>query len=153
MIVENDYINRRLDKYLRDKCGYLQSQICILSKQSRLLVNNTPKNFNYRLQKNDTINIIDNKFKQVSVNNSKVKDKKTKTLPTEMVYKLQQSIIYEDKNILVINKPYGVSVQGGTGVKYNLEDYFSILSDNKLRIVHRIDKDTSGILILAKSSK
>lgn len=68
-----------------------------------------------------------------------------------MIFKLKKNIIFEDENVLVINKPYGLSVQGGTGVKHSLEDYFSVLSDEKLRIVHRIDKDTSGILLLAKN--
>jgi 23S rRNA pseudouridine955/2504/2580 synthase len=151
--VDKDYINRRIDKYLRDKFGLLQSQICVLAKNKKLLVNSEPVEFNYRLSKNDKINVLT----EINFNskNNDTSNKKTKSnkqdLPQEMIFKLKKNIIFEDENVLVINKPYGLSVQGGTGVKHSLEDYFSILSDEKLRIVHRIDKDTSGILLLAKN--
>lgn len=194
MLIDEDYINRRIDKYLRDNFGYLQSKICILAKQKKILINNEPQKFDYRLQKGDKIDVLDDVFmeeiqkntnhfhaKKNNINKKSLKyenigkirnnkgknckscedyvvknknnaDKNnTKDLPIEMVYKLKQSIVFEDDNVLVINKPYGVSVQGGTGVRYNLEDYFSILCEKKLRIVHRIDKDTRGLLILAKN--
>ena len=193
MLIDEDYINRRIDKYLRDNFGYLQSKICILAKQKKILINDKPQKFDYRLQKGDKIDVLDDYFTETQKNtkhfhakknninkkslkyensrkvkNNKgknckscedyvVKDKNnayknnTKDLPIEMIYKLKQSIVFEDDNVLVINKPYGVSVQGGTGVRYNLEDYFSILCEKKLRIVHRIDKDTRGLLILAKN--
>lgn len=205
MLVDEDYLNRRVDKYLRDRFGYLQSKICVLAKQKKILVNKKLQNFDYRFQKGDKIDVLDENFKECSngyfhgkkknVRNDGLRydnkeiygrknknfyacDKKSerkdakfdclrsgknkedffknirgnkKNLPVEMVYKIKQSVVFENDDVLVINKPYGVSVQGGTGVKYNLEDYFSFLSDKKLRIVHRIDKDTRGLLILAKN--
>jgi len=187
MLINEDYVNRRIDKYLRDEVGYLQSKICVLAKQKKILVNGNPQNFNYRLQKGDKIDVLDELFKSYLDNhfldrkkilnsrsanyeangknsdknqNFKCKDfKQNKTkilqnnqkLPVEMVYKIKQSVVFENDDIVVINKPYGISVQGGTGVKYSLEDYFHLLSEKKLRIVHRIDKDTRGLLILAKN--
>ncbi len=186
MDIPVDYVNRRVDRYLRDVFGILQSKICVLSKQKRILVNGELVKFDYRFKKGDKLDILDdsvlntirmqdednvnydNKQKRNNIkNNSNMKNEITfgcsrsntnkstlhrrRALPAEMVYKLKQSIIYEDDNVLAINKPYGVSVQGGTGVRYNLEDYFQILCDKKLRIVHRIDKDTSGLLLLAKN--
>ena len=144
--LEKDYIGRRIDKFLRDKFEILQSKICVLSKQKKILVNNESVSFNYRIKKNDKIEVLDElKLK------SKKKSKDNTQLPREMVFKIKNSIIYEDENIIAINKPYGLSVQGGSNVKYSLEDFFKVLSDKKLRIVHRIDKDTSGILLLAKN--
>ena len=144
--LEKDYIGRRIDKFLRDKFEILQSKICVLSKQKKILVNNESVSFNYRIKKNDKIEVLDElKLK------SKKKTKDNTQLPREMVFKIKNSIIYEDENIIAINKPYGLSVQGGSNVKYSLEDFFKVLSDKKLRIVHRIDKDTSGILLLAKN--
>lgn len=156
MKINEDYINRRIDKCLRDCFGYLQSKICVLSKQKKILVNGQSVKFDYRLKKGDDIEILDNDFQNTANNklehkNSNKKQQKNKDLPVEMIYKLKNAIIFEDENVLVLNKPYGISVQGGTGVKYCLEDFFSILSDKKLRIVHRIDKDTRGLLILAKN--
>lgn len=146
--VPNEYANRRMDKFLRDTFGLLQSKICILSKQKKILVNNQNVKFDYRLKRGDRIDILDNVKLQKK---SKKTESCRKELPVEMVYRLKQSIVYEDENVLAINKPYGLSVQGGTGVKYCLEDFFFTLSDKKLRIVHRIDKDTSGLLLLAKN--
>ena len=202
MLVDDDYLNRRVDKYLRDKFGYLQSRICVFAKQKKILVNGEFRNFNYRFQKGDKIDVLDEKFQEYlncyfhnkkrdaidnrfqydNKENCKRKNKSfcafgkgkntkygcgcfddntpnchegvqhdKKNLPVEMIYKIKQSVVFENDDVLVINKPHGVSVQGGTGVRYNLEDYFSLLSDKKLRIVHRIDKDTSGLLILAKN--
>ena len=198
MQIDEDYINRRIDKYLRDKYDFLQSKICVLSKQKKILVNNVSQNFNYRLKKGDIIKVLDNDFyifhnsknniikncrkydndktnkrqncrknqnvfdKNKSKNKSNVHPSESQDakfsrknnkndLPIEMVYKIKQSIIFENDDVLVINKPYGISVQGGTGVKYCLEDFFHLISDKKLRIVHRIDKDTRGLLILAKN--
>ena len=74
-------------------------------------------------------------------------NKKTRAL-------LQQSIVFEDDSCVVINKPQGLAVQGGTG----LRDYVDLYLDNllegqieTLRITHRLDKDTAGLLILAKT--
>ena len=153
--LDNDYINRRIDKFLRDKFGILQSKICVLSKQKKILVNGESVKYDYRLKKGDSIDILEN-IKDIARDNRVIKqarerEKNKKDLPIEMVYKLKNAIVFENDDLLVLNKPYGLSVQGGTGVKYCLMDFFSILSDKKLRIVHRIDKDTSGILLLAKN--
>ena len=69
---------------------------------------------------------------------------------------LIKSIIYEDKHILVINKPTNLAVQGGNKVKYSIDKIINLhnAEDNiKYRLTHRLDKDSSGILILAKTEK
>ena len=148
--VPSDYISRRIDKLLRDKFGLLQSKICVLSKQKKILVNDESVKFDYRLNKGDKIEVLEDIKPVKNKDGNKNKHKKD-DLPLEMIYKLKHSIVHEDDNVIVLNKPCGLSVQGGTGVKHSLEDYFHILYDKKLRIVHRIDKDTSGLLVLAKN--
>ena len=153
--LDNDYINRRIDKFLRDKFGILQSKICVLSKQKKLIVNGKNVKYDYRLKKGDKIDVLEN-IKDIArdtrvIKQAREREKQKTDLPIEMVYKIKNAIIFENEDLLVLNKPYGLSVQGGTGVKYCLMDFFHLLSDKKLRIVHRIDKDTSGILLLAKS--
>lgn len=61
-------------------------------------------------------------------------------------------ILYENDEILVINKPQGLSVQGGNGISHSLDKDFSEQLGYKIFLVHRLDKDTSGIMIVAKSS-
>jgi len=61
-------------------------------------------------------------------------------------------ILYEDEEIYVINKPAGVSVQGGAGIKHPLDEEFARQVGQKVYLVHRLDKDTAGIMIIAKSN-
>ena len=65
-------------------------------------------------------------------------------------------VIYKDKNIIVLNKPSGLAVQGGTNTKHHIDLMLPALSFDKEetpKLVHRIDKDTSGILVLARDRK
>ena len=61
-------------------------------------------------------------------------------------------ILYEDEEILLVNKCEGLSVQGGNGVTHSLDEDLSAQLGYKVFLVHRLDKETSGILIVAKSS-
>ena len=83
--------------------------------------------------------------------------KKKKYIPSKRDIKDSNSLIVEDnKNFCVINKPYGLAVQGGSKIKKNLVDLIEknkIFLNSKPFIVHRIDKETSGILIIAKNRK
>ena len=63
------------------------------------------------------------------------------------------SILYENDEILLINKPNGVSVQGGKGISHPLDTELSAQLGYKIHLVHRLDKDTSGILVVAKNSR
>jgi 23S rRNA pseudouridine955/2504/2580 synthase len=69
---------------------------------------------------------------------------------------LMQAVLYKDDRILVINKPAGLAVQGGTKLERNLDDMLEALQfdkKDKPRLVHRLDKDTSGVLVLARDVK
>lgn len=63
------------------------------------------------------------------------------------------SILYEDDEILLVNKEYGVSVQGGAGIAHPLDEELSNQLGYKIFLVHRLDRETSGILIVAKNSR
>lgn len=63
-------------------------------------------------------------------------------------------VLYKDKDMLIINKPYGLAVQGGSGVKKHLDMYLPALQyekDAPPKLVHRLDRDTSGVLVLART--
>lgn len=69
---------------------------------------------------------------------------------------IQSMVIYKDENIIVLNKPSGIAVQGGTNTKHHIDGLLEGLKyemDEKPKLVHRIDKDTSGILVLARNRK
>lgn len=62
-------------------------------------------------------------------------------------------IVFENEEIIIVNKPKGVAVQGGEGVKHPLDEVLAQQVGYKIYPVHRLDKDTSGLLVVAKNSK
>lgn len=65
-----------------------------------------------------------------------------------------KTIIYEDDEIIVLNKPAGLATQGGNGITKHIDSLINIALpqyNNNLRLTHRIDKETSGILVIAKN--
>ena len=62
-------------------------------------------------------------------------------------------ILYENDEILVLNKPAGLAVQGGENITHSLDKDFSIQLGYKIYLVHRLDRDTSGLMIVAKNPK
>lgn len=68
---------------------------------------------------------------------------------------VQSLVLYKDNDVLVLNKPAGLAVQGGTGITRHLDGMLSALRFEKSenpRLVHRLDKDTSGVLVLARTA-
>jgi len=69
---------------------------------------------------------------------------------------LRAMILFEDRDLIVLNKPYGLAVQGGSGTKRHIDGMLAALADKKGErpvLVHRLDRDTSGVLLIAKSRK
>jgi 23S rRNA pseudouridine955/2504/2580 synthase len=68
---------------------------------------------------------------------------------------VESMILYEDDDVLVLNKPFGLAVQGGTGTKRHLDGLLAGMADRfggeRPRLVHRLDRDTTGVLLIAKS--
>ena len=136
----------RIDKYLIEKLDLSRSKVQEMIKQDLVLVNNKKIKNSYVLKENDIINIVGELILE------------TDAKPEEM----DLDIIYEDDDVLVINKPSGMVVHPaaghytGTLVNGLLAHTNSLSSSNgDLRpgIVHRIDKDTSGLLLVAKNDK
>lgn len=68
---------------------------------------------------------------------------------------IQSLVIYDDGDIIALNKPYGLAVQGGTSIKRHVDGMLDALKNKegvRPRLVHRLDKDTSGVLLLARSA-
>ena len=69
---------------------------------------------------------------------------------------IERMILFEDRGLIVLNKPYGMAVQGGSGTTHHLDgmlDAYVDASGERPRLVHRLDRDTSGVLLLAKTRK
>jgi 23S rRNA pseudouridine955/2504/2580 synthase len=73
--------------------------------------------------------------------------------PSGMVQQINASVIYEDARLLVVNKPSGIAVHGGSGVSFGvIEALRAARPDEELELVHRIDRETSGILLVARKA-
>ena len=84
------------------------------------------------------------------------KEKSSIKFQEEDVERLKKNVLHMDRHVLVINKPSGLAVQGGSKTSKHLDgmlDTLSFDSNERPRLVHRLDKDTSGVLILARSRK
>ena len=151
--VEDDYNGSRLDKWFKNKIINLpHSLLEKLLRQNKVKVNKKKTKSSYRLQTGDLIEIYDiSKFKPVD------KKEKIKYLPKKKeIGNYDDYVIEDNENFIVINKPTGIPVQSGTKSFKNIIDIIKktkYFENSKPFIVHRLDKETSGILIIAKNRK
>ncbi|AFZ83772.1 ribosomal large subunit pseudouridine synthase C [Candidatus Kinetoplastibacterium blastocrithidii TCC012E] len=141
LTITEDLYGQRLDNFLLKICkGVPKSHIYKMIRTRYVKVNNKKVDINYRLQLSDIVSIF-----QLSVPASS-RLQNSKILPRKF------SVAYEDDYLLVINKPSGVAVHGGSGISFGvIEQVREYYKENSfLELVHRLDRDTSGLLILAK---
>ncbi len=82
-------------------------------------------------------------------------EKIKKEIDPKYIKDMRESLIYKDEDILVINKPAGLAVQGGVGIDVSVDsllDFMRFDYTERPKIVHRLDKDTSGVLVLARKT-
>ncbi|MBR1649021.1 MAG: RluA family pseudouridine synthase [Alphaproteobacteria bacterium] len=82
--------------------------------------------------------------------------KKSNAISAKEAEFIQSLVIYKDENIIAINKPSGLAVQGGTNTYHHIDGLLSALmfeNEERPKLVHRLDKDTGGVLILARNRK
>lgn len=147
-IVKDDEVGKRIDSYLSNKDNEI-SRVAVqrLIKNDKILVNGKSTKASYKVQENDNIKVEEEKPKEISL--------KPQDIPVE--------IIYEDKDIIVVNKPKGMVVHPANGNPDGtlVNSLMSICKDSlsgiggEIRpgIVHRLDKDTSGVIVVAKNDK
>lgn len=143
--VDSSSAGQRIDVYLADKMdGKSRSFIQKIIDENMVLVNNNIKKRNYKLKENDAVEV---------------------TVPDPVELKIQSEnipldILYEDNDVIVVNKPQGMVVHPANGnytgtlvnaLLYHCSELSGINGVKRPGIVHRIDKDTSGILVVAKN--
>ncbi len=143
IVVTEDSLER-IDKYLTTKTELSRNRIQELIDSNNILVNDKETKANYKVKINDLISIM---------------------IPEEEAYDLEPvnlnlEIVYEDSDVCVVNKPQGLIVHPTlttkevtlvNGLMYQIKDLSGINGVNRPGIVHRIDKDTSGLLMVAKN--
>ncbi len=151
--VDKDYQDSRFDKWFKKRVVNIpHSLIEKIIRQNKVKVNKKKTKSSYRVQEGDIVEVYDI---------TKIKPQKTnislKYKPNQKeLGKYSQYIIENNENFLVINKPAGIPVQSGTKSFKNIIDILkntNYFTHDKPYIVHRIDKETSGLLIVAKNRK
>ena len=141
-------LNKRLDIFVSEKLNITRSQV--KNYLNSIKVNGQKKKLSYLLKLNDII-IIENE-KKIIKENSKEEPK---------AENISLNIIYEDKYLIIINKPNNMSVHcsssemSGTlvnGLLYHIKDFDFTGNKNRAGIIHRLDKDTSGLIIIGKNA-
>ena len=150
-IINKSYNKSRFDKWFKEEVINLpNSLIQKLLRKNQIKVNNKKIKSSFRLTEGDNISVFNlSRYKPTNFK------KKIQYLPSTKEKKsIDNFIIYNDNDYIVINKPKGIAVQSGTNNLKNIVDtlkktkYFQY---TKPYIVHRLDKETSGIFLIAKN--
>ena len=141
----------RLDRCLRRNLGEINQSLLEKSlRNKQILLNGKKAKASDKIEKNQVITYESSLFlKDKNVFSEISKNKKSFYLD---LYK--KTLIKDNKNWIILNKPNKIAVQGGTGQNKNIDELLrSISNDCQFKLVHRLDKDTSGILVIAKNLK
>ncbi len=144
--VNEEDISKRIDKIVCREFDLSRSLVKELIDNNNVLVNETAVKSSYKVKSNDEISVVIPEARELEIE------------PVD----LNLDIIYEDKDVLVVNKPDGMVVHPSTtskentlvhGLMYQVKDLSGINGILRPGIVHRIDKDTSGLLMVAKNDE
>ena len=145
MIIDNENVGKRIDKYLGENTEYTRSKIQKMIENKNILVNGKEVKASYILKENDNLEITD------YIEESDI-------LPEN----IPLDIYYEDDDLIVVNKPSGMVVHPAPGnytgtlvnaLLYHTQNLSTVNTSVRPGIVHRIDADTSGLLLVAKNDE
>ncbi len=136
----------RIDLYIKTNYDYSRTEASKMIENGLILVNGHKVKNSYKINENDKIEILGDLKKEMSF--------EAENIPLD--------IVYEDDDIIVLNKKSGMVVHPGNGheqhtlvnaLMYHTKNLSKIAGEKRLGIVHRLDKDTSGLMLVAKSNK
>lgn len=142
--VGEDGVGQRIDNFLlKTLKGVPKSRIYRILRKGEVRVNRGRIKPEYRLKMGDLVRIPP----------IRVSEPREQTVPGDRILRLiEQNILYEDKGLLILNKPSGLAVHGGSGISFGvIEGLRALRPDARfLELGHRLDRDTSGCLVVAK---
>ena len=144
--IDGEHAGRRLDKFLRSRLkGVPAGLVFRLLRQGKLRVNGRKAQQDYRLQVGDLIDVPELRIDSAAA--------PQRAVPSSLIDQLRGAVLYEDQSLLVIDKPAGVAVHKGTDVPAGVIEALRQLRPElpELELCHRLDRDTSGVLAVAKS--
>ena len=142
--INEDHLGQRIDNFLITHLkGVPKSAVYKILRKGEVRVNKKRIKPVYKLQLDDVIRIPPIRVSE-----------REEFVPSKLdkVTRLEDDILFEDKYLIVINKPSGMAVHGGSGLSYGLIEALRVLrpEERSLELVHRLDRDTSGCLLIAK---
>ena len=145
--IKKDY-QIRLDRYLK-KCftSLTQSFIEKNIRKKNILINNSVTKAKYLVKFNDELKILN--FHETLYKN-KIIFKKNIKITKEILSEFKKSIIFENNDFIVLNKWSQIATQGGSKIKTSIDHIIKNINE-QFRLVHRLDKETSGLLLIAKN--
>lgn len=136
---------QRIDNFLFSRLkGVPKSRIYRLMREGEVRVNKKRIKAETRLAIGDQIRVAPIRYQQAS-------SEQTLPISENLATGLLNRIVYEDEGLIVVNKPSGIAVHGGSGVNYGLIEALRQITGKKyLELIHRIDRDTSGLVMISK---
>ncbi|WP_437881155.1 23S rRNA pseudouridine(955/2504/2580) synthase RluC [Pseudomonas sp. LRF_L74] len=142
--VTPEYAGQRIDNFLRAQLkGVPKTLIYRILRKGEVRVNKGRIKPEYKLQAGDVVRVPPLRLAE--------RDEPA-PLAQSLLERLEAAIVFEDKALIVLNKPAGIAVHGGSGLNYGvIEAFRQMRPDAKdIELVHRLDRDTSGLLMIAK---
>ena len=145
----------RLDRWFKREVPELSfGQLSKLLRTGQIRISGKRAKGNTRLEAGDQVRIPP--LVTATAAKSTKPPKPRKSLNKKDIQEIRGMVIYQDKEIIVLNKPAGLAVQGGTGTNRHIDGMLGALGDGKgaerPKLVHRLDKDTSGLLVIARTA-
>jgi 23S rRNA pseudouridine955/2504/2580 synthase len=137
---------QRLDNFLlRSLAGVPRSRVYRLLRRGEVRVNGKRKQADYRLTADDEVRLP-------PVRDQRADDQVPRAVPDALLAAVRAAIVHEDERILVLNKPAGLAVHGGSGLAFGaIEALRALRPSEPLELAHRLDRDTSGCLLVART--
>ncbi|KAI9293433.1 pseudouridine synthase [Neoconidiobolus thromboides FSU 785] len=152
-IIEESWGTSRVDTYLRNRLNLEFSLTQKLLRLKKVAINGKKqKEGSYKIQPGDELVIKERNLLDFIVNEEKKMDRRKDEDDAPLPF----DIVFQNKHLILINKPKGLPVQGGSKLMDHIGNYFEKIKGNSIdkpRIVHRLDKEVTGALILAKTHK
>jgi len=150
-IIDTNEEHSRLDKWMQRKFPLLSfTEIAKFVRKSEVRINGAKTDIKAKLELGDVIS-----YKEIITKIHESRKNDDSALPTDrrarnLANRIKDLIIFEDDKLLAIDKPLGIASQNGSGVTVSIASAFKLIN-SEYRLVHRLDRDTSGVMVIAKN--
>ncbi len=155
LVVTRDEEGMRLDRWFKHRApAFTLSHLNKIIRTGQVRVDGGRAKISTRVSEGQKIRIPPIRDEQVTESEAPSRARAAALLEDRRA--IESMILFEDRGLMVLNKPYGLAVQGGSGTYHHIDgmlDAFMDDSGNRPRLVHRLDRDTSGVLLVAKTRK